>query len=91
MARELTQDNAAALQHAGITNPTNPELYLAHLLGPSKAIKFIHAYRDNPNGIAGDMLPNEAATNHWVFYDRHNDHARTVGEVVNVLAADFAS
>jgi hypothetical protein len=68
MAGALTQANAAQLS-AGIgRKPTDGELYMAHFLGASGALKLIGAATTTPQAIAANLLPEAAQANRSIFY-----------------------
>ncbi|MBY0430769.1 MAG: hypothetical protein K2Q10_06205, partial [Rhodospirillales bacterium] len=45
------------------------DLYLAHLLGPGGAAKFLEAHQDNSAQKAAKVVPEAARTNPTIFYD----------------------
>ena len=67
MAGELARENATTLQaHLGRA-PTAGELYAAHVMGPSGAVRLIEAAeRGAPDASA--LFPREAAANRGLFY-----------------------
>lgn len=88
MAAEFTKSNEAHLETQIKGEVGKTELYLAHFLGAGSAGKFLKTHENNPNAIAADMLPDEAAANHNVFFDRAG-RARTVGEIYKNFASKF--
>lgn len=88
MAAEFTKSNEAHLETQIKGEVGKTELYLAHFLGAGAAGKFLKAYENNPNAVAANMLPDEAAANRNVFFDK-TGRARTVGEVYNNFARKF--
>ena len=81
MAAEFAKDNREQLQSAGITNPDQTDLYLAHFLGARGAADFLNAKNSNSTEIAANVFPEAARANRGVFYDRQTGEARTLGEV----------
>ena len=70
MAGELNKQNMDSLKAdvGGKIGPT--ELYLAHFLGAGGASDFLNEMRSNPNAKAASVLPDAAAANPSVFYDK---------------------
>ncbi len=73
------------------------ELYLAHFLGAAGASRFLKAIEKNAAAPAAQLLPDAAAANPTVFYDRGTGRARTVSEIygnfsksIEKKRADFA-
>lgn len=83
MAGELANDNRALLSVRLGRDPDAAELYLAHFLGAGGAGRFLTALADNPQGSAAALLPQAAAANPTVFYDR--GAPRSVGQVMDLL------
>ena len=67
------------------------ELYLAHFLGAAGATRFLKAIERNATQPAADLLPQAAAANHGVFYDRDTGQARTVGDIYRLFARSIES
>lgn len=65
----FTRDNAAAIRAALGIEPTQDELYLAHFLGATGAIRFLTITRDTPWASAAYHFPRAAAKNRTLFYD----------------------
>lgn len=67
MAGELARENAAAM-HARLGRaPTAGELYAAHVMGPSGALRLVEAAQQGaPNAVT--LFPREAAANRGLFY-----------------------
>lgn len=68
MAAMLTADNRDALTARTGAAPDDVDLYLAHFLGAAGAVKFVTAWRDNPDQAAAPLLPAAAAANRSIFY-----------------------
>jgi hypothetical protein len=86
MAGAFTQRNAARLARALGRAPTDGELYIAHFLGQSGAVKLIAAAENAPQATAADLFPHAARANHSIFFDRQGG-ARSSAEVYRVLVA----
>ena len=81
MAGELTGENKTILEQQLGRVAGAADLYAAHFLGPSGAVKLLSSASDIK---AADLLPAAAKANPQVFYD--GDKARSVGEVVASFA-----
>src|SRR5258705_2045126 len=90
MAAVLTQSNSFKLTGKIGRRPTDAELYMAHFMGVGGAGKLIQNAEDNPNASAAQMLPNAAAANQSIFYDRSGT-ARSVSPVFSVLNTRYAA
>lgn len=60
MAEHLAAEHAKVLQGDLGRAPTDGELYLAHLLGPDRAARFIRLHAANPAASATDLFPDAA-------------------------------
>ena len=90
LAAELTKDNKTALETRLGAPVGSTELYLAHFLGASGAGKFLEAMRDNPLKAARDVVPDAAASNTAVFYDRQSGQPKTLAQVYDRFAKKFS-
>lgn len=81
MAGELANENKTMLESRLGRAASSADLYTAHFLGPSGAVKLLSAAS---NVKAADLLPQAAAANRHVFYD--GARAKSVGEVVSSIA-----
>ncbi len=86
MAGAFTRKNTDRLAKALGRGPTDGELYIAHFLGQSGAVKFISATDSAPQGKAADLFPNAARANRSIFYDKQGG-ARSLAQVYAVLVA----
>ena len=77
LAGELVQENRAALEKSLGRAVSSAELYAAHFLGAAGAAKLLTAPAE---ASAAALLPNAAAANRSVFYDKGRE--RRVGEVI---------
>ena len=81
MAGELANENKSMLENRLGRAASSADLYTAHFLGPSGAVKLLSAAS---NVKAADLLPQAASANRNVFYD--GARAKSVGEVVASIA-----
>jgi hypothetical protein len=86
MAGALTQANAAQLSAGLGRKPTDGELYMAHVLGASGALKLIGASATTPLAIAANLLPEAAQANRSIFYSGQGT-ARSASQVYAFLAS----
>ncbi|PWR19161.1 flagellar biosynthesis protein FlgJ [Zavarzinia compransoris] len=70
MGAEFASDNKAYLERR-LTRPVNStDLYMAHFLGAGGASRFLAALDRSPASSAAALLPEAAASNPNVFYDK---------------------
>ena len=69
MAGVFARNNATRLTGEIGRNPTSGELYLAHFLGATDAIRMIKLARSRPNRKAASEFPAAAKANRSIFYD----------------------
>ncbi|AWN38204.1 lytic transglycosylase [Methylobacterium radiodurans] len=86
LAGALTQKNGEALAAALGRDPTPGDLYVAHVLGARGAAALIGAARDTPDRAAALDMPEAAAANRALFYDRAG-RPRSVSELYANLSA----
>lgn len=67
------------------------ELYIAHFLGAGGATRFLKAVEKNANTPAAEMMPQAAAANRWVFYDRETGAPRSVGDIYKMFSRSIES
>jgi hypothetical protein len=84
MAGALTRSNAAGLRTAIGREPTEGDLYVAHVLGASGAAKLIRAAASAPGTDAVSMFPNAARANPAIFYGGQGAR-RTAAQVYSTL------
>src|SRR5262245_18267958 len=89
MAGALTRHNAARLKEKIGRDPTDGELYIAHLLGANGASRLINAAGSDPNAKAAALFPRAAAANRSIFYDKQGG-ARSVPAVYGPLVTRLA-
>lgn len=83
MGALFARDNAKELARKGLAGgPT--ELYAAHFLGVGGAEKLLSAMKQNPNISAASILPDAAASNKTVFFNRDGS-PKTVAQVYQFL------
>jgi hypothetical protein len=87
MGAAFANENARTLTERLGRKPTDGELYIAHFLGASGAVRLITAAQTQPNTSAASLFPKAAAANAPIFYDRRTGAARSVSEVYKVLVA----
>jgi hypothetical protein len=80
-AGEYAKLNAAQLESVTGDKVTPAELHLAHLLGPSGAVRFIKAHNINGNQSAAKVAPAAARQNPELFYARGTRTAQSVSTV----------
>lgn len=91
LAGELSRRNGAALAQSLGRQPTDGELYIAHVMGARGAAGLIREAATNPSRTAAGLYPDEAAANRGLFYDRNTGAARSVGQLYAVLTAGFGT
>ena len=80
MAAEHASDNKTKLEDKLDRDATGADLYMAHFLGISGAIKFLRTETADPDRTGASLFPKAAAANPSVFYTSEGK-ARTVGEI----------
>jgi hypothetical protein len=88
MAAEHAADNQAKLQEKLGRDITGTDLYLAHFLGISGALKFLRNMADSPDKTGAGLFPKAAATNQNVFY-AENGRPRTLSEIYDKFATSM--
>jgi hypothetical protein len=86
MAGAFTKQNAVRLSRALGRAPTDGELYIAHFLGQSGAVKLISAAQNAPATDAAHLFSHAARANRSIFFDKQGG-ARSSAEVYRVLVA----
>ncbi|MBK8157519.1 MAG: transglycosylase SLT domain-containing protein [Rhodospirillaceae bacterium] len=86
MAAEHAADNKAKLSEKLGRDITGTDLYFAHFLGISGAIKFMRNVAESPEKTGASLFPKAAAANKNVFYDE-SGRAKTVSEIYDKFAA----
>ncbi len=90
MAGAFTSSNAALLSKKLGRPPTDGELYIAHFMGPTGAVRLISAKEASPNATAASMFPRAARVNTSIFYGSKGG-ARTLSQVYASLIAKHDS
>jgi hypothetical protein len=80
MAAEHAADNKDKLEDKLDREATGADLYMAHFLGISGAIKFLRAQAETPERTGASLFPKAAAANPSVFYTA-DGRARSVDEI----------
>lgn len=87
-AAEYAKSNAHLLAEATGHKATALELHLAHLLGPTGAIRFLKAHDANEKQTAAKVLPEAARFNPNLFYGRGRT-AQSVAAVYRKIQERF--
>lgn len=85
LAAAFTKSNGDYLQQRFGRMPSAGELYIAHFLGAQGAERMFTAGLQNPDQIAANLFPKQAAANQTIFYA--NGQPRTVREVYRALVS----
>jgi hypothetical protein len=85
MAAAFTKANGDYLKARFGRMPSPGELYIAHFLGAQGAERMFNAGLKNPDQIAANLFPREAAANKTIFYDHGTP--RTIRQVYKALVA----
>lgn len=83
---EFALGNKEALERNLNRQVGGAEMYLAHFLGAQGATKFLSAVDRNADLPAARLMPEAAAANRGVFYDKETGRPRTVGEVFRMFS-----
>lgn len=78
MAGELIKDVERALQAQGERELAEAELYLAHFLGASSAVRFLEVLDQDPNMKASALFPKAARANAGLFMEGKGRKRRAV-------------
>jgi hypothetical protein len=78
MAGELIKDVERALQAEGERELAEAELYLAHFLGASSAVRFLDVLDQDPNMKASKLFPKAAKANAGLFMEGKGRKRRSV-------------
>ncbi len=85
----LTRDNRDALRSSLGREPSDGDLYLAHVFGRTGAERMLDGMAENPSAEAiGYASPATVRANRSIFFAK--DHTRTLQEVYDLLAAKVA-
>ncbi len=87
MAGELIKDVERALQAKGERELAEAELYLAHFLGASSAVRFLEVLDQDPNMKASKLFPKAARANAGLFMEGTGRKRRpvSVAELYNKI------
>ena len=85
LAAAFTKSNGDYLTARFGRMPSAGELYIAHFLGAQGAERMFLAGLQNPDQVAADLFPRQAAANRAIFYS--DGQARTIREVYRALVA----
>jgi hypothetical protein len=90
MAAELAADNKTKMEKALGRSVSSTDLYLAHFLGLSGALRFIRTMESSPNTTGAAMFSRAAAANNSVFYTK-DGRALTVSEIYGKIEANMTT
>jgi len=90
MAAELAADNKTKMERALGRSVSPTDLYLAHFLGLSGALRFVRTMESSPDTTGAAMFPRAAASNNSVFYTK-DGRALTVSEIYGKIEANMTS
>jgi hypothetical protein len=87
MAGELIKDVERALQAQGERELAEAELYIAHFLGASSAVRFLEVLDQDPNMKASKLFPKAAKANAGLFMEGRGRKRRpvSVAELYNKI------
>lgn len=86
LAAAFTRSNGEYLTQTFGRMPSAGELYIAHFLGAQGAERMFRAGLQNPDQVAVNLFPRQAAANRSIFYER-SGNPRTIRQVYQVLVA----
>lgn len=89
MAGEYAAENRNYLEGALSQKVQGTDLYFAHFLGAGGAARFLRAMEDNPSQSAAAVLPEAAAANHNIFYDK-SGKPRSLQQVYDRFESKFS-
>lgn len=81
MGAEFLKGNYKTLEKATGRAPSDTDLYLAHFMGASGAVKFL---KQDTNAPAARIFPKPAKANRSIFY-KPGGESRTIGEVYALM------
>ena len=87
LAAEMAHANGQTLAENLGHSVSTTALYLAHFLGAGGATTLVRSVETAANTKAADILPQAAAANPSVFYDKSSGAARTVAQIYSSFAA----
>ena len=85
LAAAFTKNNGDYLKQRFGRMPSAGELYIAHFLGAQGAERMFTAGLQDPDKIAAQLFPKQAAANRTIFYS--DGQPRTIREVYRVLVS----
>ena len=88
MAAEHASDNSDKLEEKLDREVNGTDLYMAHFLGISGALKFLRTMEESPDRTGASLFPKAAAANRSVFYTE-DGRARAVSEIYNRFDASM--
>ena len=88
MAAKYLDENKAHLARILHREPSEAEVQISFLLGPSGAAHLINAAKNTPEAPVDQIMPKAVASNRSLFRD-HQGHTMTAGQAVAHLAARY--
>jgi hypothetical protein len=89
LAAEYVKFNRKQLSTTLEREPGPTELYLTHFFGATGAISFLRVLYENPDRIAGEVLPRAAEHNQGIFRPKRSK-PRTVAEIYKLFERKFS-
>lgn len=89
-AAEYAKENAKAIEHATGHKASAADLHLAHLLGPTGAIRFLKAHAHDGRQSAASIVPAAARQNPTLFYGRGSRTPESVAAVYRKIEQSLA-
>jgi len=86
LAAEYTKLNQGEVERALGRPASSTDLYMAHFLGSAGASQFLKAVRQDGSTLAASLLPQAAAANPAIFYDKRSGEPRTVSEIYRAFS-----
>jgi len=88
MAAKYLDENKTHLSHILHREPSEPEVQISFLLGPSGAAHLINAAKNAPDTPVDQIMPKAVASNRSLFHD-HQGKMLTASQAVAHLAARY--
>lgn len=91
MAAVYARQNRLELQAGLGRDVSDPELYMAHVMGPANALVLLRAFREAPNLPIDDVLPNVGQRHPELFQGNRDGSPATVGDVYTGFMSQFSA
>jgi hypothetical protein len=85
----LARENANQMQRDLGRPVSDGEMYLAHFLGAGGATTLIRAVQADPNQLAATIMPQAAAANKGIFFDKETGRGLTVAQLYSRVTSSF--